>query len=98
VSILVKLFFNHATPIKTILAKDPLTTKHIFNRLEASIIEILRFIKYHDKNNDQHGKFCDEHSLHQMAAQDWFSLLVIGFVQRKQGIAMNDLENDLKTN
>jgi hypothetical protein len=33
-----------------------------------------------------------------MAAQDWFSLLVIGFVQRKQGIAMNDLENDLKTN
>jgi len=25
-----------------------------------------------------------------MAAQDWFSLLVIGFVQRKPNTAMND--------
>jgi len=33
-----------------------------------------------------------------MAAQDWFSLLVIGFVQRKPNIALNDLENDLKKN
>ena len=33
-----------------------------------------------------------------MAAQDWFSLLVIGFVQRKPNTAMNDLENDLKKN
>ena len=66
------------------------TTEHIIHALKASIMEILRFNKYHDKNNEQHGKFWDEYSLHQMAAQDWFSLLVIGFVQRKPNTAMND--------
>jgi len=33
------------------------TTEHIIHALKASIMEILRFIKYHDKNNEQHGKF-----------------------------------------
>jgi len=43
-------------------------------------------------------KFCNEYNLHRKAAQDWFSLLVIGFVQRKPNTAMNDLENGPKKN
>lgn len=68
--------------------------EHIIHALKASIMEILRFIKYHDKNNEQHGKFCDEHSLHQLAAQDCVGLLVRSFVQIKLNTAMNDLENN----